>query len=61
MEYHGKLYGKIGDKYFETGKTSEDYDKLEEAFEELLWHEVHNTTEKIVWREKAGLDQETTK
>jgi hypothetical protein len=30
MEYIGKLYGKIGpNQYFETGKTSEDWDKLQ--------------------------------
>ena len=28
MEYTGKLYGKIGNKYFDTGVTTEDYDKL---------------------------------
>ena len=27
MEYHGKLYGKIGNKYFDTGKSSADFDK----------------------------------
>ena len=36
MEYHGKLYGKIGKKYFDTGKTSADYDKLEAEKKELL-------------------------
>lgn len=30
MKYIGKLYGKIGDTYFDTGKTTEDLDKLEE-------------------------------
>ena len=30
MEYHGKLYGKIGNKYFDTNKTSKDVDKLVE-------------------------------
>jgi hypothetical protein len=29
MEYHGKLFGKVGNKYFDTGKTSDDFDKLE--------------------------------
>jgi hypothetical protein len=28
MEYNGKLYGKIGNKYFDTGSTSTDFDKL---------------------------------
>jgi len=29
MEYIGKLYGKLSGKYFDTGKTSEDWDELE--------------------------------
>ena len=29
MEYKGKLYGKLGGMYFDTSKTSEDWDKLE--------------------------------
>jgi len=28
MEYHGKLYGKIGNKHFDTGKTSKDFDDM---------------------------------
>ena len=36
MEYHGKLYGKIGHKYFDTGKTSTDYDKIESDKIELV-------------------------
>jgi len=35
MEYTGKLYGKIGNKYFDTGFTSEDYDKLKKENSEL--------------------------
>jgi hypothetical protein len=36
MEYHGKLYGRIGpNQYFETGKTSEDWDIFESKIEEL--------------------------
>lgn len=33
--YHGKLYGKLWNKYFETGKTSEDFDKMESRIKEL--------------------------
>jgi hypothetical protein len=29
MKYEGKLYGKVGEDYFDTGKTSEDWDNLE--------------------------------
>jgi len=35
MDYKGKLYGKIGNKYFDTGKTSEDWDRLESNKVEL--------------------------
>ena len=35
MDYVGKLYGKIGDKYFPTGKTSEDWDNLVATIEDL--------------------------
>ena len=33
MEYEGKLYGKIGNKHFDTGKTSYDWDYLEKSLE----------------------------
>jgi len=29
MEYTGKLYGKIGNKYFDTGRTSDEFDYYE--------------------------------
>lgn len=35
MEYQGKLYGKIEGMHFETGKTSADWDKLEEQVKHL--------------------------
>jgi hypothetical protein len=35
MMYHGKLYGKLWNKYFETGKTSDDFDKMELRIKEL--------------------------
>lgn len=34
MEFHGKLYGKLAGKYFDTGKTTEDFDKLVELLKE---------------------------
>jgi nucleoid-associated protein YejK len=36
MEYKGKLYGKVGDIYFELLETSEDVDRLKEQNEKLL-------------------------
>jgi|TARA_R110000744_G_C19154567_1_gene539790 hypothetical protein len=49
MEYTGKLYGKIGSKYFDTGKTANDIDKLAKEVERLTvrihtWHEAQNMT-----------------
>lgn len=35
MEYKGKLYGKIGNKYFDTSHTAEDWDKLTDRIKEL--------------------------
>lgn len=35
MEYHGKLYGKIGGKYFDTGRTSDEFDKYQKQAIEL--------------------------
>ena len=47
MRYEGKIYGKVGGKHFDTGKTSEDWDKLEtikdaviDMFNELDQHRV---------------------
>ncbi len=34
MKYIGKLYGKLGGKTFDTGYTSEDYDKLIQSLKE---------------------------
>ena len=36
MNYTGKLYGKIGNKYFDTEKTSNDFDELVEKLEDIL-------------------------
>lgn len=36
MEYEGKLYGKLGFKqYFDTGKTSKDWDSMKRKIAEL--------------------------
>ena len=46
MEYHGKLYGKIGNKYFYTGKTSKDFDEMFEILKLFLNEfEYDNATE----------------
>jgi hypothetical protein len=36
MEYKGKLYGRLGGRrYFDTGKTADDWDALEKRVAEL--------------------------
>ena len=35
MEYIGKLYGKIGNKYFDTNHTTNDWNTLQKENEEL--------------------------
>src|SRR5690606_9442973 len=40
MNYKGKLYGKIAGKYFDTGTTSEDYDRLTDWKESMM--KVHS-------------------
>ena len=36
MKYEGQLYGKIGRKYFNTGKTSHDWDSMENALKAAI-------------------------
>ena len=36
MEYKGKLFGRICGKYFDTGKTADDWDNLEKYNARLL-------------------------
>jgi len=33
MEYKGKIYGKIGNKYFDTGKNTEYWNEMVKALE----------------------------
>lgn len=35
MEYTGKLYGRIGNKHFDTGHTAKDWDELIKQVETL--------------------------
>ena len=35
MEYKGKLYGRVNKKYFDTGRTADDWDALEKRVAEL--------------------------
>jgi hypothetical protein len=47
MKYVGPLYGKIGRKCFDTGKTSEDWDSLDDKIKELrcILREVCHTSD----------------
>jgi peptidoglycan hydrolase CwlO-like protein len=57
MEYNGKLYGKVGNKYFDTSKTSEDFDKLEKEVKELQNEIIKLNAElTAAWEELAGED-----
>ncbi len=57
MEYNGKLYGKVGNKYFDTSKTSEDFDKLEKEKAELQAENERLKAElQSEWEEQAGED-----
>ena len=40
MDYKGKLFGKLGNKYFDTGKTSDDFDELELFKNISFWRDV---------------------
>ncbi len=46
MDYHGKLYGKIGNKYFDTSYTSNDWDRKDA--------EISALKEQIEVLERAG-------
>ena len=35
LQYDGKLYGRLGKRYFSTGRTANDFDELEESPELL--------------------------
>jgi len=56
MEYVGKLYGRLGpDNYFETGKTSEDWDNLERERDELK-AEVEDLSNALGLRNRSNPD-----
>lgn len=35
MKYIGQLYGKISSGYFDTGRSSEDWDRMEDALKRI--------------------------
>lgn len=40
-QYEGKLYSKIGRRYIDTGRTSEDWDRMESAIRETIEENLH--------------------
>ena len=36
MDYQGKLYGKMGNKYFDTSKNTAHWDNMVKVLEEVL-------------------------
>jgi len=40
-QYEGKLYGKIENRYIDTGRTSEDWDRMESAIRETIKENLH--------------------
>lgn len=50
MEYHGKLYGKLGLMYFDTGKTSDDWDALEDVNEKKLYRLLEFVDKRTDWK-----------
>lgn len=53
MKYHGKLYGKIGNKYFDTGKTSKDFDEMFEFISSL--ENDNNSIPEWLWQKRNEL------
>lgn len=66
MEFHGKLYGKIAGTFFDTGKTTDDYDRLVELLKEaatLVGHPCTNISSSTDiacdnWQEKFKVEIE---
>ena len=62
MEYKGKLYGKLGHKYFDTAKTSEDWDNLEKKVKKLsnINREIHQKLQDMIsdnWNKGLKIDE----
>lgn len=48
MEYKGKLYGKFGKKYFDTGKTANDWDNMEAILATGTAWPLHDVLKKLI-------------
>lgn len=57
MDYQGKLFGKVGRRYFDTGKTSEDWDELKKQADEAKILRVIAKTELILRKLNNDLNQ----
>ena len=58
MKYEGKLYGKIGKKYFDTGHTTEDLDKLSHPPQTELASERYRREAQSEYRDEADFINE---
>ena len=60
MDYEGKLYGKIGGKYFDTGKTTQDWDELKAKAGQhetiVMWRSIEDELPEDVEEEYAVTD-----
>lgn len=55
MQYEGKLYGNMGRKYFNTGRTTEDWDRMEGALRRIsIWAACDHMSRET--RDKAMAD-----
>ena len=55
MQYSGKLYGKMGRKHFDTGRTTDDWDRMEGALRRIsIWAACDHLSREN--REKAMRD-----
>jgi len=56
MEYHGRLYGKVGKKYFDTGRTSEEFDKYQKMAVELQLEKENTKPIAVCYKCKGRLE-----
>jgi len=54
MKYTGPLYGKIGRKTFNTGRTSEDWDRMEDSLR-IIHADVSAIRDEWLLRQPEGI------
>lgn len=58
MEYKGRIFGKVGNNYFDTGKTADDWDNLEARNKDLESENKKLTEERDHWIKVSNLLKE---